>query len=355
MKDRLQVSRKEKNKEGRLVPDGVEKLQRHLNKICQYYHHIFVLIRYLRDANLGKIKAMWVDKFDKGPLTISLVPLPWQVIEEIGHPVSTEQLNVAFPDLMKSWEDRSYQARFHAELQIILCMEEYRMSVRISYPIMWSKRPHTKQDMLIGVSKRSCLCCFLYINHYNREFNQTWKTSGCHGKAYENWALPCSACSACAVKWTPENQKQHEKVDTAVIQDITDRLQFVLDKLMHDSQYSDDYASSQDGNKEIEWQLDEMSLRDAILPATLPVSPDIIKDFIYSLKSMRLCPLADHRHQLRHALSKRKLGDTAFLFFIVNGYGVSPEYGGNVWQSGLTDFIGRLPLHGGVWQNKTIC
>ena len=46
----------------------------------------------------------------------------------------------------------------------------------------------------IGVSKRSCLCCVLWIQSHNNIFRTRWITSGSNVKPYANWAL-LSACS----------------------------------------------------------------------------------------------------------------------------------------------------------------
>ena len=40
----------------------------------------------------------------------------------------------------------------------------------------------------IGVGKRSCLCCVLWIESDNRIFGTQWTISGSHGKPYVNWA-----------------------------------------------------------------------------------------------------------------------------------------------------------------------
>ncbi|OBZ74829.1 hypothetical protein A0H81_05384 [Grifola frondosa] len=41
----------------------------------------------------------------------------------------------------------------------------------------------------IGCSKRTCLCCWHWINSYNRAHGTQWMTAGCHGKPYMNWGL----------------------------------------------------------------------------------------------------------------------------------------------------------------------
>ncbi|KZT05169.1 uncharacterized protein LAESUDRAFT_727420 [Laetiporus sulphureus 93-53] len=52
-----------------------------------------------------------------------------------------------------------------------------------------SKEESSEQVRPIGCSKRSCLCCWHWINSYNLVHHTTWMTGGSHGKPYMNWAL----------------------------------------------------------------------------------------------------------------------------------------------------------------------
>ena len=47
----------------------------------------------------------------------------------------------------------------------------------------------------IGVGKRSCFCCVLWIESHNGIFGTQWIISGSHGKPYANWALSGAAYS----------------------------------------------------------------------------------------------------------------------------------------------------------------
>ncbi|KAG6813231.1 hypothetical protein H0H92_012868 [Tricholoma furcatifolium] len=71
-------------------------------------------------------------------------------------------------------------ARVHAELRIILHLDA-------------ALRNLGRQAFPIGVSKRSCFPCYLWIYHYNSHFKILCFTSGSHGKPYANWALPGTA------------------------------------------------------------------------------------------------------------------------------------------------------------------
>ena len=87
-------------------------------------------------------------------MTVLRVPLPCQVMQEIRHPVTIDEVNIAFSVLRTLWGEGDSKIHFYAELQIIFYVEEQSMMVGISYLIMPNKSPHTKwNDMLIGVSK----------------------------------------------------------------------------------------------------------------------------------------------------------------------------------------------------------
>ena len=47
----------------------------------------------------------------------------------------------------------------------------------------------------ISCSKRSCLCCTLWIDAYNYTFGTGWLTNGCDGKPCAAWALPGDAAT----------------------------------------------------------------------------------------------------------------------------------------------------------------
>lgn len=153
--------------------------------------------------------------------------------------------------------------------------------------------------MLIGVSKRSCLACFLYIDRFNQKLNKKWKTSGCHGKPYEKWVLP----------------KHYQEVGAAVIKDIEGRLQSVLDQLTRHTQYSDDYASSQDEG--LLKMMTEMSLRDALLPFPVPRA-EMIK-FVNNIKPSKLKPTATPMLQTQTPICQEKINDTWYARVLIRG------------------------------------
>ncbi|KAM6491130.1 hypothetical protein JOM56_013369 [Amanita muscaria] len=96
----------------------------------------------------------------------------------------------------------------------------------------------------IGVSKRSCFCCTLWINSHNRIFGTRWMTSGSHGKPYANWALPGAACSY-AIR-----ADGRSSVDKAVLDPVSMRLTDTLDWLSSgQKRISDEYVSSGDDSE----------------------------------------------------------------------------------------------------------
>jgi hypothetical protein len=117
--------------------------------------------------------------------------LPHDVYDVVAHGLGQpslsqeiiEKLDENFPSILSNWEQsRTVHTCIHAELRIMLHLSS--MSPVESSTV----RP-------IGVSKRSCLCCALWMQLYNRIFRTNWMTSGSHGRPYATWALPGAACS----------------------------------------------------------------------------------------------------------------------------------------------------------------
>ncbi|KAI6042210.1 hypothetical protein EDC04DRAFT_2661359 [Pisolithus marmoratus] len=168
------------------------------------------------------------------------------ISESLGDPLSDEALAVLrqrFPDLKETWKMRHHvQTRLHAELRIILHFHEQLkgprrhqlksplgselndpLSVQLNDPL----GDQLNGPLPIGCSKRSCLCCTLWIDAYNCRFHREYLTSGSHGKPYKTWALPGSI------------------VDTKVRQKVEVCLTRVLNGLYTppSDQWSDDYRS----------------------------------------------------------------------------------------------------------------
>ena len=96
-------------------------------------------------------------------------------------PEVVDKLDKHFPSILSNWKKhQTLRTCIHAELRLILHLGPP--------PLYTAVHP-------IGVSKRSCICCVLWIESHNRIFGTRWMTRGSHGKPYANWALPGVACS----------------------------------------------------------------------------------------------------------------------------------------------------------------
>lgn len=109
----------------------------------------------------------------------------------------------------------------------------------------------------IGVSKRTCLCCALWIESYNQIFGSRWLTSESHGKSYANWALPRVACSYAV------GEDGRSSIDIAVLEAVSARLADALAWLLPGQrripdQYvsSDESSSNKQGASEFEARVD---------------------------------------------------------------------------------------------------
>jgi hypothetical protein len=80
------------------------------------------------------------------------------------------------PKMFQDWQNPVHPC-FHAELRVILHLDP---------------PPTTRvlETRAIGCSKRSCLCCTLWMASLDDRLGAAWITSGSHGKPYANWALP---------------------------------------------------------------------------------------------------------------------------------------------------------------------
>ena len=147
-----------------------------------------------------------------------------------------DKFHERFPSIISNWR-QTVHACVHAELRIILHLG-----------------PPSPVVHPIGVSKRSCFCCVLWIGSHNRIFRTQWLTSGSHGKPYANWALPGIACSYLV------GEDGRSSVDIAVLKAVSTRLGDALDCLLPGQRrISDEHVSREDeglnGQGESEWLL----------------------------------------------------------------------------------------------------
>jgi hypothetical protein len=216
-----------------------ERLKRRLLKVCQYYSGTAKLISSAkRWFPNGTIPYRWAN--DTNGREEGTVEISSQVEEAIGRaPVpdipqeAMELLRQRFPAMFQQWP-RFVRPYIHAELRVILDLNPPSSTSAVRQQ---AQRP-------IGCSKRSCLCCALWISAFNRIFFTNWMTSGSHGKAYANWALPGAAYAM--------GQNGKSQVDEAVLRNVEIRLVDTLDWLVSGRRVSDEHRSSEEGSSEEE-------------------------------------------------------------------------------------------------------
>jgi hypothetical protein len=141
-----------------------------------------------------------------------------------------ELLRNRFPAMFEQWPRLVYP-RIHAELRVILDLNPP------SSPMVQAQKP-------IGCSKRSCLCCTLWVAAFNHIFLTRWMTSRSHGKPCANWALPGAAYAV------GDNGKSY--IDEDVFNTVADRLEDTLAWLVWGRRPSDEHRPSDEGSSEDE-------------------------------------------------------------------------------------------------------
>ncbi|KAM6491131.1 hypothetical protein JOM56_013370 [Amanita muscaria] len=228
-----------------------EKLKRRLDKVCQYVSGISHLIK--KAKRYFPIPHHWVmDTFTgTGESVFDLCDNAYDAVSRgldrpSLSPEIVDQLGKHFPSIRSNWErQQTMHTCIHAELRVIL---------HLGPPSAIKPPVHP-----IGVSKRSCFCCTLWIESHNRIFGTRWMTSGSHGKPYANWALPGAACSYAI------QADGRSSVDKAVLKPVSTRLTDALDWLFPgQKRISDEYVlngdeSSDSEQGELEWRLMDLA------------------------------------------------------------------------------------------------
>ena len=227
--------------------ERVEKLKRRLGKVCQYLSGITHLIQ--RAKRLFPIAHRWVmDTFPgTGEGDFDLCNNAYDAVlrgldQPSLSPDVVDKLDKRFPFILSNWErQQTVHARVHAEIRIILRLGPLSPDELSIHPI--------------GVGKRSCFCCVLWIESHNRIFGTQWMTSGSHGKPHANWALPGAACPYAI------EADGRSSIDNAVLEAVGMRLVDTLDWLFPgqkrtlDEQVSSGDESSDDEQKMSGWHL----------------------------------------------------------------------------------------------------
>jgi len=170
--------------------DLAEKLKRRLAKVCQYITGVKKLIADVRRwFPNGEISYRWVETpylEESLSLCEDVNAAVWRASQRNdqltdGH---ISALYSAFPRIASNWQQRQCVHPFvHAEIRIMLSLAKR------------TNRDWRPAQRVIGCSKRSCLCCTLWITAYNEHFRTKWMTSRSHGKSCADWALPGAARS----------------------------------------------------------------------------------------------------------------------------------------------------------------
>ncbi|KIM42396.1 hypothetical protein M413DRAFT_444814 [Hebeloma cylindrosporum] len=162
------------------------KLKRRLDKVCHYVSGISLLIQ--KAKRLFPIPHRWVtDTFTgTGEGVIKPCNNVYDVVSRAldGRALAPEimlKLDNRFPSMLEDWKkQKTVRTCIHAEIRIILHLGLPSAIEHLVHPI--------------GLNKRSCLCCTVWIAAYNKMFETGWKTSRNYGKPFANWALPGAAC-----------------------------------------------------------------------------------------------------------------------------------------------------------------
>ncbi|KAG6877055.1 hypothetical protein C0993_010599 [Termitomyces sp. T159_Od127] len=131
----------------------------------------------------------------------------------------------------KAKEDREkwpseFMTNIHCEIRIIRYCTH-----------MFERRTFTPRELIIGTSKRCCLFCDEWINHFNKVAGHNFKTGGSHGKAYRRAALTGVDDDT----WVATDKNLMETIDKHVINCIRSNIRTHRAKL---EAPSDEYASS---------------------------------------------------------------------------------------------------------------
>ncbi|KAF8804720.1 hypothetical protein BYT27DRAFT_7194329, partial [Phlegmacium glaucopus] len=163
--------------------ERAERLKRRLAKICQYAR-IGQLIKMVK--RLPNIPFRWVqgNLIGTGEGTFEICADPMDAVSRgLRGELSLKDMdaiNEHFPQLARNWEQRRFiNPRIHAELRIILHLSPSLLSRSLTDFL----HPRAAQ-LPIGCSKRSCLCCVLWMDAFNYDTRMLWMTSGSHGKPY---------------------------------------------------------------------------------------------------------------------------------------------------------------------------
>ncbi|RDB30247.1 hypothetical protein Hypma_007329 [Hypsizygus marmoreus] len=212
----------------------IEKLKRRLGKICQY-SRIDLLIKQVRKGGVYPFRWIEMTSRGTGEGRHTLCNSPQDVVARVWknppgkQPAPSSKTVETHPNLTNWDEKLVVDTHIHAELRIIL---------HLSRPFLSGSQKPSDMQLPIGCSKRSCLCCMLWMESFNKIVGTHWMTGGSHGKPYDAWALPGTAGDTLDAKW--------REFDVAVINGVHERVVKHVEMLLTTKPRtnSDDLASS---------------------------------------------------------------------------------------------------------------
>ena len=174
------------------------RLKRRLNKVRQYYNGMTDLVKEAkkRISEPGKpIAFQWADHeslSESAETQLNLPPDLHEVLQKAYEtcgltfsPQDWAKIESTFPYLQSNWRQKGLiHTCIHAEIRIICRIGKHHASE------LQAASMHIGPQRAIGVSKRSCMGCNMWIEFYNEVFRTQWITSGSHGKPYATWGLP---------------------------------------------------------------------------------------------------------------------------------------------------------------------
>lgn len=176
---------------------GAERLKRRLGKVCQYLRLDSLIKKVQKWFPDGNVPFHWVDyeydgsgegHFAPDPNPMKVIARGLQENKNLWQPRPLPPGDIAevqrrFPNLIANWEKwQKIQTCVHAEIRVILHLDGSKQ--------LSPRSIDRKAQQAVGCSKRSCLCCQIWIATFNWYSQREWVTSWSHGKADSNWALP---------------------------------------------------------------------------------------------------------------------------------------------------------------------
>ncbi|KAH7885636.1 hypothetical protein F5I97DRAFT_1887538 [Phlebopus sp. FC_14] len=213
----------------------IGKLRRRLAKVCQYFQGILAMFKTVRQLFPNGISHRWVNTIQHQVQAIRLANNYKDPLLRLYNGKPPTELKGMKPDMQKRWSGgRNIETRLHAEIRIVL---DLVCSLDVS---------NQPGQQPIGCSKRSCLCCYIWIQAYNKSFKQKFLTSGSHGKPYPAWTLP-GRCS-----------NHVSSIDQVVANEVSKRLKDTLEGVANNNRrVSDEHRSSGSDDSESEKTMPE--------------------------------------------------------------------------------------------------